>query len=192
MFYLNHKKEILRQAIHATGIIFVIIQPLVGVKNLILLGLVAAIIGEIIYQYDRRHCIPFFSWLLRTCRRDSSERGFIYYFLGLTLTYSIFGFNIPIANAAIIILTIGDAASTIIGKIYGEHPLPYKTNKTFEGSIAFILLAFIGALTQVNPLTAFIGAFIGGLVEAYTPLEDNLTIPIITGIGMYVASTLIL
>lgn len=190
MFYLKHKKEILRQAIHATGIIFVIIQPWLGVQNLILIGLVAAIIGEIIYQYDRRHHIPFFSWILRTCRRDNSERGFIYYFLGLALTYSLFGFNIPIANAAIIILTIGDAASTIIGKIYGKHRLPYKPNKTFEGSIAFTLLGFIGALTQVNPPTALTGAVIGALVEAYTPLEDNLTIPIIAGVGMYIVSTL--
>lgn len=190
MFYLKHKKEILRQSIHATGIIFVIIQPWLGVKNLILIGLAAAIIGEIIYQYDRRHKIPFLSWLLRTCRRDDSERGFIYYFLGLTLTYSLFGFNIPIANATILILTIGDAASTIIGSFYGKHTLPYNPNKTFEGSIAFILLGFIGALTQVNPLIAFIGAIIGALVEAYTPLEDNITIPLITGVGMYI-STLI-
>lgn len=188
MFYLNHKKEILRQSIHATGIIFVIIQPWLGAKNLILLSLAAVIIGEIIYQYDRRRYIPFFSRLLRTCRRDSNERGFIYYFLGLALTYSFFGFNIPVANAAIIILTLGDAASTIIGRFYGKHNLPYSSNKTFEGSIAFILLGFIGALTQVNLLMAFIGAFIGALVEAYTPLEDNLIIPLITGISMYIVS----
>ncbi|MDI9624311.1 MAG: phosphatidate cytidylyltransferase [Methanothermobacter sp.] len=183
---MKHKREILRQAIHATGIIFVIIQPWIGVKNLILLGILAAFMGEIIRQYDLRHSIPLFSWLLRTCRRDTNERGFIYYFIGLALTYAFFGSNIPIANAAIIILTIGDAASTLIGKLYGKHPLPYKPNKTFEGSIAFIFIGFIGALTQVNPTIALMGAFIGSLVEAYTPIEDNITIPLLVGISMYI------
>ncbi len=186
MFYLRHKREILRQAIHATGIIFVIIQPWIGVKNLILLGILAAVIGETIRQYDLRRPIPLFSRLLRTCRRDTSERGFIYYFIGLALTYAFFGSYIPIANAAILILTIGDAASTLIGKLYGKHPLPYKPNKTFEGSIAFIFIGFIGALTQVNPPIAFIGAFIGSLVEAYTPIEDNITTPLIAGVGMFI------
>lgn len=190
MFYLKHKQEILRQLIHATGIIFVIIQPWVGVQNLILLGILAAFIGEIIRQYDLKHPIPLFSRLLRTCRRDTNERGFIYYFIGLAITYTFFGSNIPIANAAILILTIGDATSTIIGKFYGKHPLPYNPNKTFEGSIAFIIIGFIGALTQVNPTMALIGAFIGSLVEAYTPIEDNITIPLTVGIAMYISSIL--
>jgi len=187
---LKYKREILRQLIHATGIIFVIIQPWVGVRNLILLGILAAFIGEIIRQYDLRRPIPLFSWLLRTCRRDTAERGFIYYFIGLAITYTLFGSNIPIANAAILILTIGDAASTIVGKLYGKHPLPYKPNKTFEGSIAFIIIGFMGALTQVNPIIAFIGAFTGSLIEAYTPIEDNITIPIMAGLGMYISSIL--
>ena len=188
MFYLKHKQEILRQTIHATGIIFVIIQPWLGVQNLILLGILAAFIGEIIRQYDLKHPIPLFSQLLRTCRRDTNERGFIYYFIGLALSYALFGANVPIANATILILTIGDAASTIVGKLYGKHPLPYKPDKTFEGSIAFIIIGFIGALTQVNPTIAFIGAFIGSLVEAYTPVEDNITIPLIVGFTMYISS----
>ncbi len=188
VFYLKYEKEILRQIIHSTGIIFIILEPILGLRTLILLTISTAIIGELIYQVDRKRYIPFFSWVLKNCRRDNAERGFIYYFLGLALVFSIFGFDTKLAGAVIIILTLGDATSTIIGKIYGEHPLPYNPNKTFEGSIAFIIVGFIGALTQVNPLIAFIGALVGALVEAYTPIEDNLTIPLIAGGAMYISS----
>ncbi|MEM4195851.1 MAG: phosphatidate cytidylyltransferase, partial [Methanothermobacter sp.] len=95
-----------------------------------------------------------------------------------------FGFNISVASASVIILTLGDSLSTIIGREYGSHPLPFNPDKSIEGSAAFLLAGFLGALFFLDPITALTGAIAGMLVEAYTPVEDNITIPIGAGAMM--------
>jgi len=178
---LKYRREFFRQLIHATGIVFVILAGYLDTTSMIILSLAAAICGEIIFQLDRRFYLPFFSVILRGCRRDDTERGFIYYFIGMTLTYSLFGFNMAVANAAIIILTLGDSLSTIIGRRYGKHPLPLKHDKSIEGSAAFFAAGFLGSLFFIEPIHALTGAITGMLVEAYTPVEDNIVIPLVVG-----------
>lgn len=137
--------------------------------------------GELIYQIDKKRYIFLFSRILRSCRRDENERGFIFFFVSLAATLILFGHNLEVANAAIIILALGDSFSTLIGTRWGKHPLIFNSNKSWEGSLTFILAAFIGALTQVPPLAALIGAVAGSITEAYSPIDDNLTIPLIAG-----------
>lgn len=181
---MKYRREFFRQLIHATGIVFVILAGYLDTTSMIILSLAAAICGEIIFQLDRRFYLPFFSVILRGCRRDDTERGFIYYFIGMALTYSLFGSNLAVANASIIILTLGDSLSTIIGREYGKHPLPLKPDKSIEGSAAFLAAGFIGSLFFLEPVYAFTGALTGMLVEAYTPVEDNIVIPLATGAAL--------
>ena len=42
-----------------------------------------------------------------------------------------------IADAGILMLLLGDSASTIVGTRFGKHKLPFKNLKSFEGSLAF-------------------------------------------------------
>mgnify|MGYP005851005027 CR=1 FL=1 len=181
---MRYRREFFRQLIHATGIVFVILAGYLNATSMIILSLGAAICGEIIFQLDRRFYLPFFSGILRGCRRDDTERGFIFYFIGMALTYAFFGFNMAVANASIIILTVGDSLSTIIGREYGEHPLPLKPDKSIEGSAAFLAAGFLGSLFFLEPIYAITGALTGMLVEAYTPVEDNIVIPLVTGAAL--------
>lgn len=181
---MRYRREFFRQIIHAAGIVFVILAGYLGTLPMVALSLTAALLGELIFQLDRRFTLPFFSYVLRSCRRDDTERGFIYYFLGMALTYALFGFNISVASASVIILTLGDSLSTIIGREYGSHPLPFNPDKSIEGSAAFLLAGSLGALFFLDPITALAGAIAGMLVEAYTPVEDNITIPIGAGAVM--------
>ncbi|MDI6702640.1 diacylglycerol/polyprenol kinase family protein [Methanothermobacter wolfeii] len=178
---MKYRREFFRQLIHASGIIFIIISTHLNSLQMLLLSVLAAAAGEVIFRIDRIHYIPLLSGILRGCRRNTSERGFIYYFLGMAVTYAIFGFSMDIANGAIVILTLGDSFSTIIGREYGKHRLPFNRDKSIEGSLAFAFSGFIGALFITGPLPALTGAVTGALVEAYTPVEDNLTIPVFTG-----------
>ena len=89
-----------------------------------------------------------------------------------------------IVNAAIIIFLFGDSASTIFGKKYGKKSLPFNKNKTIIGSTAFFVVAFIGALTQVPIAPALFGAIAGAITEAYSPIDDNIPIPIISAFVM--------
>lgn len=178
---MNFKKELVRQLIHSSGIIFIFLGVYICLPYLILLSFMAAVSGEIIFQLDKKYYIPLFSKILRNCRRDLNEKGFIYFFLGLTITFALFGFNMSIANAAIIILVLGDASSTLIGKKLGKNKLPYHSHKTWQGTITFFLVGFLGAWTQIPLEIAFLGAASGALIEAYSPGDDNISIPIFCG-----------
>jgi dolichol kinase len=184
------KKEIIRQSIHASGISFILIEPFFNINIIIFFSLVIVILAELIYRIDKKSYIPLFSKVLRGLRRDSKERGFVYYFVGVSLALILFNFNLNIANATILILSLGDAASTIIGKIYGKNFLPMSKQKTFEGSIAFFLVSLMAALTQLPSIPSFIGALTGSITEAYSPFEDNIAIPIISGIFMTLSTYL--
>lgn len=109
------------------------------------------------------------------------KKGLFIFFAGLSLTLIIFGQNLAVANAAILTLALGDSLSTMVGTRWGKHPLIFNPNKTWEGSLTFMVAAFLGALTQVALLAALAGAIAGAITEAYTPIDDNLTIPLVVG-----------
>ncbi len=175
------QKEILRQTIHASGLLFILMENFLSLPYLIALAIFAAAMGELIYQIDKKRYIFLFSKILRSCRRNENERGFIYFFVGLSLTLILFGQNLAVANAAILSLALGDSLSTIVGTRWGKHPLIFNPRKTWEGSLTFVVAAFIGALTQVPLIAALGGAIAGAITAAYRPVDANLTIPLVVG-----------
>ncbi|MBU4124552.1 MAG: phosphatidate cytidylyltransferase, partial [Nanoarchaeota archaeon] len=78
-------------------------------------------------------------------------------------------------------LAAGDSFSTLVGKLYGKHPLPINHKKTWEGSIAFFVMAFT-ILWFFDPTKAIYVALITMVVEMLPKLDDNLTIPLAVGI----------
>ncbi|GAB4307896.1 MAG: SEC59/DGK1/VTE5 family protein [Methanobacteriaceae archaeon] len=176
------KKEITRQFIHASGILIILLEKIFDPIILIFLCGLIVFFGELIFIIDKKIYVPFFSTILRRCRRSADEKGYIYFFIGVTIALILFNFNMNIANATIIILVFGDAASTLIGKRFGKIKLPYHKYKTLEGSLAFLIVGFLGALFQVPLTPAFFGALSGTIAEAYSPLDDNLVIPVVSGL----------
>lgn len=94
------------------------------------------------------------------------------------------------------ILIISDIFAAIIGKSYGKHKL--FINKTWEGTLAFIITAiitvFIYGILFSAPLTFFIfgciAAIAGGFIEALSPvmkIDDNLSIPLGIGLLLWIA-----
>lgn len=181
------QKEILRQLIHASGVFIVVLSYFIPPKELIVLciGVLIVVLG--IFRIDQHREIFFFSKLLRNCKRAYDERGFVYFFIGIILALFFFGYNPAVANAAILILLFGDSVSTLVGREWGRIKLPYHERKTVEGSAAFLLVGLVMALTQLPPLPAFLGAIAGTFTEAYSPIDDNLTIPLVAGLVMSIA-----
>ncbi len=147
---------------------------------------------EALFRIDREREIFFISPFLDRCKRKDDEKGSVYFFLGIILTIFFFQFNMAIVNAAIIIFLLGDSTSTIIGKKYGKTPLPFNQRKTVIGTLSFFFIAFIGALTQVPLIPAFFGGLSGALTEAYSPVDDNIPIPLISGLVISIVIYLIL
>lgn len=184
-------REYLRQLIHASGIFIVFLSYFLNPTILILICIATVLIVEALFKIDKFRKIPFFSFILRNCKRKEDEKGFVYFFLGIILTIYLFQFNMAVVNAAIIILLLGDSASTIVGKKYGKKTLPFNKQKTIVGTLTFFVVAFAGASTQVAIIPAFFGAFFGALTEAYSPIDDNIPIPIISALVMSIIIQLI-
>lgn len=170
--------------IHASGVFIVVLSYFLKPDALILLSIAIMVFVEILFQLDKKYNIFFFSALFKRCKRKEDERGFVYFFIGIILTLIIFQFNIAIANAAILILLFGDSASTIVGRRWGKIKLPFQNKKTLEGSLAFILVGLTVSLTQVPLLPAFLGVIFGALAEAYSPVDDNIPIPLVSAFVM--------
>ncbi|MBM4240265.1 MAG: phosphatidate cytidylyltransferase [Euryarchaeota archaeon] len=181
------KKEILRQIIHASGIFIIFLEIFFDPVILILICLGIIICGVIIFRLDKSQHIFLFSTILRGLRRNSNEKGYIYFFIGVTIALVLFSFNLSIANASILLLALGDSASTVFGKKYGKTPLPFIKDKTLEGSLAFFIIGFAATTTQLPIWPSFLGALFGAIAEAYSPIDDNLLIPVISGIIMSLA-----
>jgi dolichol kinase len=177
-------KELWRQLIHASGVFIVVLSYFLPPQLLILLCVAILVFVVIVFRLDHNHNIPFFSTVLKVAKRKEDERGFVYFFIGIIITLYFFQFNMNIANAAILILLFGDSASTLIGKKFGKVILPFQAKKTLEGSLAFLLVGFLVSLTQLPVLPAFLGAFSGALTEAYSPIDDNVPIPLISALIM--------
>ncbi|EKF86856.1 diacylglycerol/polyprenol kinase family protein [Methanobacterium formicicum] len=180
------KKELWRQLIHASGVFIVVLSYFLPPQLLIILCVTILAFVVIVFRLDHQHHIPFFSTILRVAKRDEDERGFVYFFIGIIITLYIFQFNMAIANAAILILLFGDSASTLIGRRFGRIKLPFQSHKTLEGSLTFLGVGFLVSLTQLPLIPAFIGALAGTLTEAYSPIDDNVPIPLISALAITV------
>ena len=184
-------REILRQIIHASGIFILILGIFLKPEILILLCIIMVIFVEILFVLDKTHHIPFFSKILSTCKRTDDEKGFLFFFIGIIATLYIFSFNMAIANSAILLLLIGDSASTLVGRRWGNRKLPFNNLKSFEGTLAFFVVGILCLITQLPIVPAFFGALIGAITEAYSPIDDNIPIPIISALAMTLAMYLI-
>ncbi len=179
-------REILRQIIHASGIFILVLGIFLNPQVLILLCIIIFILSEMVFILDKYYNIPIFSPILTSCKRRDDERGFLYFFIGIIATLYIFSFNIAIADAGILMLLLGDSASTIIGTRFGRHKLPLNALKSFEGSLAFFVVSLLSSLALLPALPAFIGALVGSITEAYSPIDDNITVPLISAFAITV------
>lgn len=181
------QKESIRQLIHASGVFVVILSYFINTQVLILLLIAIVVFMEIMFRLDKNHNVFIFSTIFRLSKRRDDERGFAYFFTAIILTLFIFQFNLAVADAAILILLFGDSASTLIGRKFGRFKLPLHKKKTLEGSLAFLIVGFAVALTQVPLSVAFLGALSGAITEAYSPVDDNIPIPLVSALIMTLA-----
>ncbi len=94
----------------------------------------------------------------------------------------------PICYASIAIFALGDGAATLFGRKLGRKVFPFNKGKRIEGTIFGFIFALLGALFfLMNPWKALVGAAVGMLMEALpTPLSDNLTIPLTSGLVLMI------
>jgi glycerol-3-phosphate acyltransferase PlsY len=124
-----------------------------------------------------------FSYLFRPFLRESEQKrlsGAFYFAAGCLITALVF--DKPLAGVAVLFLTFGDLAATLIGSSKGRIRL---WGKTLEGSLACLavcsLIAIIASLNDVgiSPLALSTGVLAATLLEALPwGVNDNLSLPI--------------
>ncbi len=146
---------------------------------------------------------------------DSSP-GTVYFALSITLLFLLFwrtgeGLDrAPIAVAAVMAMTIGDAAAAIVGQAWGRrtyHVFP-GTSRTWLGSLTMAVcsLAAIAFTLIVLPASALsphsapigvgpalgqalVAALVATVAEGLSPAgTDNLSVPLLTGLVLYLLS----
>lgn len=150
------------------------------------------LIGFIVSFASIRYKIPGINWFLRKFERKedinkSPGKGSLMYLTGILVTLLLF--EEKIALAAIMILAVGDSVSHMVGKYFGKYK--FRSSKHIEGTIAGIFFASITASIFVNPQLAFIGSAVAMLTEAVElRIDDNLVIPVIAGLAIYLAQAI--
>ncbi|MCP5062913.1 MAG: dolichol kinase [Ignavibacteriae bacterium] len=195
---INFKGELLRKVIHLCSLSLPIVYSFID-KKTALSFLIPITITSVIIDYGR-HFIELlnklvnsiFGYMLREHESDSSKKnlnGASYVFIAATLTLWLFPKIFFIT--AFSILIVSDTAAALIGRKFGKHKF---LSKSFEGTLAFFISAFIVVLFTpkieglfLEYIIGFAAAAVGAIVEniSYGWADDNLTIPISIGFTMW-------
>ena len=124
-------------------------------------------------------------------------KGVIFFFVGVLISIELFSKDIALAS--IMILSLGDSLSHLIGRRYGKIKNVFKRNseKVIEGTFAGVLAGFLGALIFVSPIEAFFASFVAMMAELIEMqlgeviVDDNLLIPLIAGTTIVVMRTFV-
>ena len=132
---------------------------------------------------DRGIHIPLFYNIIRKLERDGAfpGKGAIFFFIGVLFCLAFFGDSVT--PVAIVVLAVLDSVSTIVGKRFGKIKLVGK--KTLEGTASGIVASAIVLLFLVQPVAAIVVSIIAGVTELVSPVDDNLTIPVVSCICLF-------
>jgi dolichol kinase len=191
------RQEIIRKAIHLSIYSFIplayLFLDISKIWMIVLLGIgsVAIVIIDIGRTRDGWISKIFgklFNGMLRSHELDGKLTGASYVLIGSFVSVVIFPKEIAIL--ALLFTAIGDTAAALYGKKFGKLKI---WNKTLEGSIVGLIACFIIAsfFPQIPNIIKFSGAFAAMFIELLPiKIDDNLRIPLFSGIVMYSLSIL--
>jgi len=192
IFQVKDKFELRRQVAHIlTGTTIVLLLKLQLINQQVLF--VVLIIGGLLSILIRYYRIPFIDRALLFFERPSDlkvfpGKGSFFLVLGSLLALQFFQHDI--ALAAISIMAVGDAITTVIGTYFGKIKNPLNPNKHLEGTLIAIIVSTFAAFFFVDFPTAFFGSVAGMLFESITVryisqiIDDNVIIPVVAGFVM--------
>ena len=177
-------QEFRRKGVHFGA---VLVPVLAGINFSITLDLLMAITVLFIFSELLRLngvSLPVISPITRLCIRTREQRNFTIapVVLSLGIIFSLLLFPKLIANVVIIIVAFSDSIATVIGRFYGRVKIPYNHGKSVEGSIAFLVSAFICSIFYVPLGIALIVSFVSCIIESLPIKFDNISIPLGTGL----------
>jgi dolichol kinase len=184
------KEVLMRKAVHSVGAFILVILALFGLSKaqLVILSMTMLYLASEYLRLSGRS-LPFFSWLTRLATSEDEQRGVvmapIWFALGSLSTITLFPFKYALIG--VLTLSIGDPVASLVGlSVKNRHPYPFNESKSIEGTLAGLLVAVLTCAFFTDPITSIIGCTTGMIVEASPiPINDNVTIPIISSLASY-------
>jgi len=189
-----HQREIRRQVFHLLygPLIILLFQ-----YHLIDIGfLFGVIIGGIFVSYlIKKEYLSHVAWVLSFFERDHHMkqfpgRGILFFTLGAFLCLILF--EAHIAYAGILILSVGDAVTNVIGRHYGRIQTVLNPHKYLEGTFAGIILSIpIAYFFVPNLLAAISASCLAMFLEIPNikifgfEIDDNIIIPVVASFTLH-------
>ena len=191
----NIKNEFARKAIHISNVIIplsylYLIQDNIDMIIILAFFLVLCFFIEIARKENYLVSI-FFSKQLSFMMRDDEKKGEItgatWVFVGALFTILLIPY--PYSIYSLLFLSVGDTFAAIIGM---KFPFINVGGKTISGSISGFMACVITGLIidiSISYQILLFGAFMAMLIELLPlPINDNVSIPIFSGLSMYYLS----
>lgn len=156
-----------RQAFHmGTGALLGLLLYKSWQLGLVLM-ILALVVGWIFY-HQRKH--PWIAAFLNFFDRDGTGKGAFIFIMGSAIATAL---NPSLGWVAVWYLAYVDAVATMVGKYFRTK------RKSWYGTIAGLLMGFLVAIATNTPLWF---APVVSAVELFSPVDDNLTIPVTVAI----------
>jgi dolichol kinase len=170
--------ENLRQAAHmliGTGIAVLALLLERDIMVLLLAG--SIFIGFILADaLMKKYDIPIITFLIHTLERGVPVPGKGAFYFTASALVCVLLFPSEIAAAGILALAVIDGVATLAGIQFGRHRI--RNGKSVEGTFAGIAAGTVALAFIVPPGYALAASLVAGVVELFSPVDDNLTIPI--------------
>jgi len=124
----------------------------------------------------RGHRLPVFSALVDYVDRCDALPGKGAFFYAVSALACVILFPVPVVVPALVSLAVLDGVAAIAGARFGRTRI--YNGKSGEGTGAGIVVTFL-VLLRFMPVTgALVVAVLAGIIELFSPVDDNLAIPV--------------
>jgi dolichol kinase len=170
-------RELVRQAIH---LIFglAIAAVVYFIDHTVVIAVIAGglLIGVILVDLILRgYHIPVISPLVQYGDRCDPLPGKGAFFFGVSALACIILFPVSIVVPALVALAVLDSITTLVGVSFGSHRI--HNGKSWEGTLSGIAVTVLALLPFLSLPGALAASVIAGIIELFSPVDDNLVIP---------------
>ena len=124
----------------------------------------------------RGYRIPIVSPLVQYGDRCDPLPGKGAFFFGVSTLACTILFPVSIVVPALVALAVLDSVTTIVGIRFGRHRI--HNGKSWEGTLSGIAVTLLLLLPLLSLPGALSAAVVAGLIELFSPVDDNLVLPV--------------
>jgi len=123
----------------------------------------------------RGHTVPVLSALVQYGDRCDPLPGKGAFFFAVSALACIILFPVPLVVPALVALAVLDSVTTLAGLRFGRHRIC--NGKSWEGTISGIAATVLCLLPFLTLPGALAASVVAGVIELFSPIDDNLVIP---------------